>query len=384
MSDAAVVPGSLSGRELLALVREDRAAGRERLRALSPEQLAEACQELRPAVRSEFLMACESPEAVVPLLPETELAATVVTVGLGDSAWLLELARPEQRVACIDLDCWRTWDVSKPRLVEWIDALIEAGRPTLVRALEEFDLELWLLALADMADVMVIGKEEEAPPGWFTEDGVCYLQAHSDEDFARVKEIAQAAFSEAEPIYWQLVYGALFESPAECNEFALKWRTARLADLGFPEREHAMQAYRPLAVEEAPVVEASTGDEGDDAATLVPFQGLPQQLQGTLTGRALAELPEGRAVDVLGYVLAVANTLAVADGMPLADADSVPDAMRKALRGIDRGLAELSRARSQEPGLVLDRTRPLDLFRIGATLDPEIVPVPPDLEDDPS
>ena len=85
---------------------------------------------------------------------------------------------------------------------------------------------------------------------------------------------------------------------------------------------------------------------------------------------------------MLGYVLAVANTLAVADGMPLADADSIPVAMGKALRGIDRGLAELSRARRQEPEVVLDHTRPLDLFRIGATLDPEIAPVPPDLDDE--
>ena len=377
MSDARVVPGALSGRELLGLVRKDRAAARERLGALSPDQLADACQELRPAVRGELLLAMETPEAVVPLLPEAELVATVVAGGLGDSAWLLELATPEQRVACLDLDCWRRHDLSLPRLIEWLDALIEAGRPTLLRALEEFDLELWLLALARMADVMVIGKEEEAPPGWFTEDGVCYFYAHSDEDFARVKEIAQAAFSEAQPIYWQLVYGSLFETLSECEEYALRWRTSRLSDLGFPDREQAMQAYRPLRVEEAPTVEVGAGD---DAQTLIPFHGLPQQLRTTLVGRALAGLPEGRAADVLGYVLAVANTLAVADGMPLADADSIPVAMGKALRGIDRGLAELSRARRQEPEVVLDHTRPLDLFRIGATLDPEIAPVPPDLD----
>ena len=66
--------------------------------------------------------------------------------------------------------------------------------------------------------------------------------------------------------------------------------------------------------------------------------------------------------------------------MPLSDSDSIPEAMRKALRGIDRGLEEVARAQRLEPTRVLDSTRPLDLFRIGATLDPEIKPVPVQFE----
>lgn len=367
-----------SGGELLVLARRDRSAARKRLAELDADELALATQELPPAVRPEFLMLLDHPEQIVPLLPEAELAATIVSGGMSEAAWLLELATAEQRIACIDLDSWRGQRLDVLRLREWIDALIEAGRATLVRALGELDPELLVLALRDLAELIVVSKEDETPAGWFTEDGVCYFRARSDEDHARLREIAQAAFSDAQPLYWQLVYGVLFELPAETEEFALKWRTGRLSDLGFPEREQAMQAYKPLRIEDAPVWELGSGRE----ASLVPFQELPHQLRGTLVGGALAELPLDRAADLLGYVLAVANTVAVADGLKLSDAESIPQAMRKALSGIDRGLAELARARRQEPSEVLDCTKPLDLFRIGATLDPDFTPVQPPLDDE--
>ena len=70
-------------------------------------------------------------------------------------------------------------------------------------------------------------------------------------------------------------------------------------------------------------------------------------------------------------MLGVANSIAVADGLPLSERESVPRALEKAVRGIDTGLRELARARDQlPPAEILDRTAPLDLFRVGATLDP--------------
>ena len=197
---------------------------------------------------------------------------------------------------------------------------------------------------------------------------VWYLP-HSEADFDRIRELFCTAISESPKRYWQLVYGVLFESPAECEEYALRWHRARLNDLGFPDREGAIRAYAPLAVEETPVLEVPPR-EGE----VVPTGQVPQRLAGTLVGRALAELPADRAADVLGYVLGVANSLAIADGLPLADPETVPRALRKAVNGIDRGLEALARARSQPAHRVLDATRPLDLFRIGATLDSDLRP----------
>jgi hypothetical protein len=355
------------GVALLRLGRSDRAAARARLRELSAEEVASACHELRPESRSEFLMLVESPEEVVPLLAEAELVQTVRAGGMSEAAWLLELATPEQRIACFDLDCWNGTELLVPRVQEWLDALIEAGRPTLVRALEEIDLELLLIALRAEAAVAVVGKEDEPPIGWFTADGVVYFGVEEDKSPHRVNEIAQSLFGESPALYWRMVYGALFESPSECEEEALRWRTNRLSDLGFPDRDQAMRVYRPLVPEKV-----ADWTPPSDSSALARSIALPRQLRGSLLGEALTALPQNRAADVLGYVLGVANSLAVADGLPLSESESVPRALEKAVRGIDAGLRELSRARNLPPDQILERTAPLDLFRVAATLDPSL------------
>jgi len=349
---------------LLRLARKDRSAAREKLRRLDAEAQADACQELRPEVRSEFLMLLDHPENVVPLLPEAEVCISVRASGMSEASWLLELASPDQIRACFDLDCWREYQLELGRVDEWIEALVDAGRPTLVRAIQETDLELWVLALNAMSEVLVLDKEATPPDGWFTMDGVVYFGPREGTEFARVREIAGATFDGEQRLYWQLVYGVLFESQAECEEYALRWRNARLNDLGFPEREQSMRVYRPLRAKEVTVWEVS-----EEVQALVPSIDLPERLRGTLLAQALLELPPARANDVLGYILGVTNSVAVADWLPLSDAESIPKALEKTVRGIDAGIREVARVSGQAPHEVLDRTRPLDLFRIGATLD---------------
>jgi hypothetical protein len=370
--EAAAHPASpgRSGAELLRLARRDRAAARARLRNLSDEQQADACRELSPGARAEFLMLVDHPERVVPLLPEAELVHTIRAGGMSEAAWLLEVATPEQRLACFDLDCWSASRLEVARVREWLDALIEAGRDTLVLGLGEIDLELLLLALWSETRVSIVGKEDEPPDGAFSVDGMVYFHEPEPEQGSaqRVREIAHAAFAQAPELYWQIAQGMLFELPADCEEFALRWRNRRLEDLGFPEREHAMRVYRPLAPEK--VEDFGTHELGGSGLQRA-FE-LPTQLGGTLLAEALGGLPVERLGDALGQVLSVANWLAVADELPLSEPESIPRALRKAIAGIDRGLRELVSRRNQPPAEVLARTRPLDLFRVGATLDPSL------------
>ncbi len=362
-TDAAPV----SGTELLLLGRRDRAEARRKLGRLSVEEQAVACSELRAEVRSEFLMLCDRPEDIVPLLPEADFVHTIRSGGMSEASWLLELASPPQLVACFDLDCWDGYELAPSRIREWIDALIEAGRPSLMEAMRVTDLELWLIALGAETQVFIVGKEDEPPDGAFSPDGVVYFGTPEGVSPHRVHETVHAAFERDQPLYWLLVYGLLFESPADVEEHALRWRVNRLQDLGFPDREQAMRVYRSLRAESAP------GEaRGEYGGQLVRSFALPKQLRGSLLGEALSELPSQVAADALGYVLGVANSIAVADKLQLSDPDSVPRALEKAVRGIDTGLRELARVRGLPPHEVLEQTAPLDLFRTGATLEPEL------------
>jgi hypothetical protein len=124
---------------------------------MTPDEIAGALLELVPVLRNEILEVVECIDQVVPRLPEAELASTIVASGVTDAGWLVEFATPEQRVACVDLDCWKDVRLSPSRLMEWIDALIEAGPETLAAAFDELDLEVWILALKEMADFAVGG-----------------------------------------------------------------------------------------------------------------------------------------------------------------------------------------------------------------------------------
>jgi hypothetical protein len=337
---------------------------------MSPEAIAEALQELMPVLRNEILELVDCVDEVVPLFPEAELASTIVATGVVDAGWLVEFATAEQRAACVDLDCWRGIHFSPSRLMDWIDALIEAGEETLVAALDELDLELWVLALQSMARFKVV--QTPLVFGYETQDGVVHFQAYSSLHEERLRAILDAARAHPRDYYWTLVHGAMGSSREELELEAAYAQATRLADLGFPDREHAMRAYRPLAPDATPIVDAD--GEAEDSG-LVAAPQLPQRLAGTGVGRALAELPADRAADRLGLVLAVANTLAVADELPLAEPESIRESLAKAVRGIDLGLEELARSRKQSPARILDTTLPLDLFRVGVTLDPTLRPL---------
>ncbi|NRA03457.1 MAG: hypothetical protein HRU00_12740 [Myxococcales bacterium] len=369
-------PGEQSGPQLLRLARRNRAAAIEKLRALSLDRQARACLELRPALRSNFLGLLDQPESVVPLLPETELAITIRAGGMSEAAWLLEIATPAQRRACFDLDCWyglpgsEGKSIDLTRAYEWTEALIEAGRSTLIAVLDESDAEFWVLLLRAMVDLAIPSGEEEKPgEGWFTVDGSVYFSPKSGVDPGRVQEIFGALAERAPQLYWRFVYGILFESTAECEEEARRWRIARMADLGFPDRESAMRIYRPLRPTEAPTWTV-TAREGE----LTPSFELPSAIAGSLIADALAELPGRRAAELTGYILAVANAVAVADGLRLSEPDSIPKALEKAVRGIEIGLRELAGLRGARLHEVLDATTPVDLFRIAATKGEEIGP----------
>jgi hypothetical protein len=365
---------AIDGAALLRLAGAQDERALARLRQYTPEQIAGALAELEPARRVEFLETAERLGEIVPLLPEAGFPGTLRAAGLEESGWLLGFASPEQRIASVDLDCWRDDRLSPSRLFEWLDAMIEAGPETLVAAFDELDPELWVLALRSMAEFSVPDGGDDEAPGGSTIDGVVFYAAHGADDEERLYEVLSTALHHAPHHYWRLVYAAIFESEAECEAFAARWQRGRLADLGFPARERALRVYAPLAVEDAPLLEVAKG-------VTAAVGRLPETAGGGLFGRAIEGLPAERARERTNEVLALANALAVADGLPLAAPETAGRSFAKAMRGVERGLAELARSRGQDPGAVLEATRPHDLFRVGATLDPELrpgLPVAPD------
>jgi hypothetical protein len=361
-------------RRILELARRDRSAARDAVAALPLEQQVELVCRTPVTRRGELLDLVPEPEALVPALPEAELVFTLKAIGLEESSWLLEHATPEQLTTCVDLDAWKGEQPDRAALAAWLDAFAEAGEETLVRAARALDPELLVLELVQRAEVFAKpgGDDDWQPPdGAHTIEGVFYLRARGDyDDLASVLELLDALFRDDYWFYFRLMQGAIWELETENEVWAERWRAGRLQDLGFPPADEALPIYAHLAPERLGDLPETARALDVDAWRLPVFAPqlpvAPDARQ--LVFRAAAELDADERAAFLYALLGLANKVAVADGLPLSDAESTPAAIERAAELASAGLEHLAREHARAPVELLRRVPLEHLFRVGANL----------------
>ena len=363
-------------RRLRKLIRGDRAAAGRSLSALPLDAQVGFVCDTPVEQRAAVLAALDAPEPVIAALPEAELCFTLKAIGLHDSGWILEHATPDQVVAAVDLDVWSGSELDLTALSEWIDAIATTDRPALLRAVLALDPELAVLFLQSRIHVVQKPTDDEGfepPPGAQTLEGQFHLVAkRDDDDLSAVITVLRALFEDDYWVYFRLMQGVIWELESDATEWALRWRRGRLEDLGFPPWDDAMRIYRFIApAQRATLDEASR--PLDIAAWSLPIwmpslPGAPDSRHRVL--RAMAQLRDEERRTCFFAIIALANRVAVADKLPLSDAESTPRAIEKAARFASDGLAHIA----EETGLadleVLRRVSLERLFAVGANLDP--------------
>lgn len=370
------VPQSV--RDILALARNDRRAATAALGALPiEEQVAIVCS-APVARRADLLDLVPHPEQVIPALPEAELVFAVKAIGRADAAWMLSHATDDQLRACVDLDAWRDFAPSPEALAEWIATFAEADDDTLLRATAALDPELLMLWMHDRVEVHQKSEDQgwQPPGGGQTIDGFFYLVAkRSTDDVDVMMRLIALLFESDNPAYFRLMLGALWEQPSENEEYALRWRTGRMADLGFPSWEEAGAIYAHPRREEIEKLPDSpiTVDEWH-LPLFVPDLPAVANTEVALF-RAAAELDDEARRSFFYAFLALANHVAVADKLPLGDAESIPHAIEKAAKVASAGLDHLAERHARPAVEVLRRVPLVRLFRVGVHLD-RVEPAP--------
>ncbi len=364
-------------RRILKLARSDRAAAERELAELSAERQVALVCEAPVARRAELLELLPAPERVVPQLPEAELCFTVKAIGLADAAWILEYATPDQVVACLDLDAWGAAAPDRASLDAWFDALAETSADAFLRGALALDPEIVCLYLRSRIEVVLKHGDDpdwQDPPGAQTLDGQFYFTPRSQgDDVAAIVQMLRTLFVSDYWTYFRLLQGVIWELDAANEEWALRWRTGRLEDLGFPPWERAMNIYHYLAPPERAALPR-------DAAPLEVYEWrlpvwVPQLPTGPdarqLVFRSIALLEPEERRGAFFALVALANKVAVADRLPLSDVDSTPLALEKAARFASAGLEFVAAENRVEPVEVLRRAPLERLFNVGANLDPE-------------
>ncbi|MBW2385740.1 MAG: hypothetical protein JRG92_19075 [Deltaproteobacteria bacterium] len=366
-----------TARRLLKLASEDRKQARAALARLSvDEQVATVC-EAPLSMRSAILDLVPEPEAVVPLLPPAELCFSCKHVGVHDASWLLAQATDEQIVACLDLDAWQGLAPAPAKLDLWLASLAEAGDETLLRAARAMDPELIALYLRDHIHVALkppSDEDWEPPESAQTLEGQFYFAAkRANDDLAPLLRLVHVLFQKDYWLYFRMLQSVSEELQSETVEWALRWRTGRLEDLGFPSWDNSMRIYGHLRPERLADMPAEiTVDASVEWALPVWITDLPMVAESEHSiFRAVAQQDDAARSAFFYAFIGLANRVAVADRLDLGDAETLPNTLEKAARVASLGLEHVASANDTDLSQTLRRVPLERLFRVGVGLSPE-------------
>jgi hypothetical protein len=328
-----------------------------------------------PRKRVELLLADPEAAAIVPRIPIEELYYLVRGIGLEDATDLVRLASPEQIQGCFDLDLWHRDRLSMPRVLAWFDALAELPLSVLARAIRALDVELIALVVGREARVYDRGvgeaPEDDSPFIVYRTPGADFTVEFrtTTSTGARTIERFLARLYDADPdLARAILIDAKWGTTAELEDESFRWRTARLADLGFPSYDEALGVYRRIDPAHLPTASSRAEPAPAEPAALpVPFA---DAFGGdTLLERALAEIDDaGALARVSAALVALLNRVLVADRIDPADVDDVRDVTARARDTLSLGLDRLTGGDVAAATALLDRAPLVDVFRAGASL----------------
>lgn len=377
-------------RRILDLARTDRVAARAAMAEHGLQaQVALVC-ETPASRRAELLLLAPEPDRLIPALPPAELCFIALAVGLEEAGWILEHAGAEQMTACVDLDAWRQGLPDPVRLGRWLVAFADAGENALLQAAKAVDFEAWTLHLMDRVQVELkpSGDDDWTPPDrGLTLDGQFYvIPRKADDDLENLMELLRVLFQQDYWFYFRLLQSVIWELPSETEEWARRWRGGRLEDLGFPPLDEAKGLYsfldegqrRALPPEER----AWRLGEWPLPVWMPNFPAVAEADYALF--RAFSALPDEDRRPFLLEFLTVANRVAVADDLPLGEAETLPFSLAKAARFASVGLEHLSAEHGEGGAAILLRVSQERLFQVGFNLERAAGrAAPPPLSSDP-
>ncbi len=317
--------------------------------------------------RLDLILDAKDPGALIRALPADELYFTIREIGLADSVELVQLASAEQFKVLLDLDAWRQGRFEPRRALPWlraarVGALDDArAAARLARKVKALDPEVALLLFRDALVVHDLKVEEDpqvtSDQTFRTADNAYLVEFLVEgSDYVAVRGLIDDLQAEDVFKLSRLLAALSWELPSELEETALRWRTGRLADLGYPSLEEALSWYArpPARPAEAPGTPARA-----PGFFLAPFA------EGSLLARAAAGLPADDRLALELQLVGAGNAVMVADGIDPVDLDQVRSAVAGARAMVELGLTALAGADEAKATEALATTPVKRLFQEG-------------------
>lgn len=244
--------------------------------------------------RIDALLSMDDAPAAIAALSPNEIFELVHEVGFEDAQPLLELATPAQIQGCFDLDGWNRDQLEVASLKPWLVSLIETGFEKVAEVWGSLDSELRALILQRQVVVydLTLGEEpaeDNDEPIMTTPDRFFMLELKGDDDTQRViQRVVEDLYRGDPDLARHTIMAARSEPAAELEENSYRWRSGRLADLGYVDFYDALDLFRPLPADQVQIGENSQERALDEAATQLPVTIAEEVVGRSFLARALA------------------------------------------------------------------------------------------------
>ena len=324
--------------------------------------------------RIDALLSSDDAEGAIGALSPGEIFELVHEVGFEDAADLIHLATPAQIQGCLDLDGWTKDELDVTSLRPWLSSLMDAGFEKLGQVWRELDAELCSLILQRQVKVydVTLGEEPaEDNEGQIiaTVDSFFMLELLGDDDSQRfMMRLIDDLYRADGVLARHAIMSARSEPPAELEENSYRWRSGRLADLGYVDFYDALDLFRPLEPAQVQIGEGSQDHMvGDD--TRLPVVVAEQVIGRSFLARALAAIADPAEAERLeaGLMVLVNKVLAAGRAKP-GQAEVVRRGALYATATLSLGLETLARGDVDRATQALGSIALERLFRVGYTV----------------
>lgn len=330
--------------------------------------------------RIDELFAKPDPARAIRALPPDEFFYVISEIGAGDAIHVLSHGTPEQIQAVLDFALWDRDQISLERLDEWMGALAGAPHAAIGAWLQGLDVELLALLVRKRTTVYDVSLEEppedSEEPLWSTPDRLFVLLLHGEGEGPKaVVRLVDALYRTDRDFARRVLVGARAELDADLEELAFRWRSGRMADLGFVDFYEALEVYREIdpSLVRIEVPSASTvrspNDRPDDGSLRVP-SALAERLAGSSPfARAIGAISSPEELsNVHCALVALCNRVLSADRISPGDEQAVAPVLVRVAATLDLAVEFLARG-SEERAVEAVRGVPmLRLFQLGTSV----------------
>lgn len=310
-------------------------------------------------------------------LSALELDRLVDDLGTSDAMPLLESATSEQVRDLLDLNVWKSDRLDTEELLAWVYAVTTLSPEVAGAHLRELDVETLGFLLRARTNIYLADDElpeEFAGTPYTTPDGsfVVELLDASESSVEQLIAVIEALYVQDHEATRRLLANLMWELPSDLEQWSLRWRNARMADLGFDDAVEALRIYAYLDPQSVAAQE-STADRplqsdpdprpAPDLALMLPTQG--ESFWAQAINKLADPLERNRLSSAL---LALSNLNLAADRVDPTDTEHAQRSLEHLRGRLSLGLEHLCEGAVDKAPAILGRVALMRIARLGHSL----------------